>query len=88
MANALMRIKLATRRWTTERLLELPHCQDRRVIEIQRILAELRSLSFILQPNLFPLIVRKQLELSLAHGHTPTSPTGARQLRPAAGPDR
>jgi len=75
MANALMRIKLATRRWTTERLLELPHCQDRRVIEIQRILSELRSLSFILQPNLFPLIVRKQLELLLAHGHTPTSPT-------------
>jgi predicted ATPase/class 3 adenylate cyclase len=75
MANALMRIKLATRRWTTERLLELPHCQDRRVIEIQRILSELRSMSFILQPNLFPLIVRKQLELLLAYGHTPTSPT-------------
>ena len=75
MANALMRIKLATRRWTTERLLELPHCQDRRVIEIQRIFSELRSLSFILQPNLFPLIVRRQLDLLLAHGHTPTSPT-------------
>jgi predicted ATPase/class 3 adenylate cyclase len=75
MANALMRIKFATRRWTSERLLELPHCQDRRVIEIQRILSELRSMSFILQPNLFPLIVRKQLELLLAHGHTPTSPT-------------
>jgi class 3 adenylate cyclase len=75
MANALMRIKFATRRWTTERLLELPHCQDRRVIEIQRIFSELRSLSFILQPNLFPLIVRRQLDLLLAHGHTPTSPT-------------
>jgi predicted ATPase/class 3 adenylate cyclase len=75
MANALMRIRLATRRWTTERLLELPHCQDQRVIEIQRILSELRSLSFILQPNLFPLIVRKQLELLLAYGHTLTSPT-------------
>ena len=75
MANALMRIKFATRRWTTERLLELPHCQDRRVVEIQRILSELRSLSFILRPNLFPLIVRKQLELLLAFGHTLTSPT-------------
>jgi predicted ATPase/class 3 adenylate cyclase len=75
MANALMRIKFATRRWTTERLLELPNCEDRRVIEVQRILSELRSLSFILRPNLFPLIVRKQLELLLAHGHTPTSPT-------------
>jgi predicted ATPase/class 3 adenylate cyclase len=75
MANALMRIKFATRRWTSERLVELPHCQDQRFVEIQRILSELRSMSFILRPNLFPLIVGKQLELLLAHGHTPTSPT-------------
>ncbi len=75
MANALVRMKFTTRRWTAERLLQLPHCQDRRVVEMQRILSELRSLSFILQPNLFPLIVRRQLDLLLAHGHTPTSPT-------------
>ena len=42
---------------------------------MQRILAELRSLSYILQPNAYPLIVRKQLELPLAYGHTPSSPT-------------
>ncbi len=75
MANAVVRIKLVTRRWTTERLLRLPHCEDRRVIEIQRILSELRSLSFILRPNLFPLMVRKQLNLLLAYGLTPGSPT-------------
>ncbi len=74
-ANAVVRVKLTTRRWTTERLLRLPHCEDRRIIEIQRILSELRSLSFILRPNLFPLIVRKQLTLLLAYGHTPGSPT-------------
>jgi predicted ATPase/class 3 adenylate cyclase len=75
MANALVRMKLTTRHWTTERLLQLPHCEDRRVIEIQRILAELRSLSYIVRPNLFPLIVRKQLDLTLDNGHTPNSPT-------------
>ncbi len=75
MANAVLRIKFDTRRWSAERLPELPRCQDGRVIWLQRILSEMRSLSYLLQPNLYPLIVRKQLELLLAHGHTPTSPT-------------
>jgi predicted ATPase/class 3 adenylate cyclase len=75
MVNALAKINLTTRRWATQRLLQLPHCKDQRVIEIQRILDELRSISYILRPNLFPLIVRKQLNLTLTHGHTPSSPT-------------
>jgi predicted ATPase/class 3 adenylate cyclase len=74
MAIALARMKLSMSRWTNERLLELPHCEDRRVIEIQRILAELRSMSYIIRPNIFPLVVRKQLDLTLAYGHTPSSP--------------
>jgi len=74
MGNALVRMRLTMRRWSTERLLQLPRCEDQRVIEIQRILAELRSMSYIVRPNLFPLLVRKQLELTLAHGHTPSSP--------------
>ncbi len=75
MVNAVVRMRLTTHRWTNERLLKLPHCQDQRVIGIQRILDELRSISYILRPNLFPLIVRKQLELTLANGHTLSSPT-------------
>jgi predicted ATPase/class 3 adenylate cyclase len=75
MGNALVRMRLTMRRWSNERLLQLPHCDDRRVIEIQRILAELRSMSYLVRPNLFPLIVRKQLDLTLSHGHTPSSPT-------------
>jgi len=31
-------------------------------------------MSYIVRPNLFPLLVRKQLNLTLAHGHTPSSP--------------
>ncbi|MDX1875582.1 AAA family ATPase [Mycolicibacterium sp. 120266] len=72
--NALGRMKLTTRRWSTEQLLQLRECTDRRVIEAQHILAELRSISYIARPNLFPLIVRKQLSLTLAHGHTPSTP--------------
>jgi predicted ATPase/class 3 adenylate cyclase len=74
MANSLVRMRLTTRRWTTERLLQLPQCEDRRVVEIQRILGEIRSMSYIVRPNLFPLIVRKMLDLTLANGHTPSSP--------------
>ena len=73
--NAVVKMRLTTHRWANERLLQLPDCQDRRVIEIQRILDELRSMSYILRPNLFPLIVRKQFELTLTSGHTPSSPT-------------
>ena len=74
MGNALVRMRLTMRRWSNDRLLQLPHCKDQRVIEIQRILAELRSMSYIVRPNLFPLLVRKQLDLTLAHGHTSSSP--------------
>lgn len=74
MAAAVLRMKLTMSRWPDERLLALPHCEDRCVIETQRILTELRSLSYIVAPNLFPLIVRRQLDLTLAHGHTSSSP--------------
>ncbi len=74
MANALVRTRFMVRHWTTEQFLQLSPCADRRVVEIQRTLAELRSLSYLARPNLFPLIVRKQLELTLAHGHTPSLP--------------
>jgi predicted ATPase len=74
MGNAMVRMRLTMRRWSSERLLRLPQCNDRRIIEIHRILTELRNMSYIVRPNLFPLLVRKQLDLTLAQGHTPSSP--------------
>jgi predicted ATPase/class 3 adenylate cyclase len=71
---ALVQMKLKMSGWSNERLLALPDCDDPRVIELQRILAEMHSLSYIGRTNLFPLIVRKQLDLALAHGHTPSFP--------------
>ena len=74
MGNAIVRMRLKMRRWSTERLLQLPHCDDQRVIEIHPILAELCNMAVLVRPNLLPLLVRKQLDLTLAHGHTPSSP--------------
>jgi predicted ATPase/class 3 adenylate cyclase len=74
MGNAIVQMRLKMRRWSTERLLQLPHCDDQRVIEIHPILAELCNLAVLVRPNLLPLLVRKQLDLTLAHGHTPSSP--------------
>ncbi|WP_431239683.1 AAA family ATPase [Mycolicibacterium aichiense] len=74
MANAVVRMKLTMRRWSNQRLLELPHCNDQRIIGIHRILLELRNMSYLVRPNLMPLFVRKQLDLTLTHGHTPYSP--------------
>ena len=74
MGNAVVRMRLTMRRWSTERLLRLPHCDDQRVIALHRILAELCNTSVLVRPNLLPLLVRKQLDLTLAYGHTPSSP--------------
>lgn len=74
MVNAIVRMRLTMLRWSTERLLALPPCDDGRVIEIHPILAELCNVAVLVRPNLLPLLVRKQLELTLAHGHTPSSP--------------
>jgi predicted ATPase/class 3 adenylate cyclase len=73
-AGALVRMKLMMRGWSDERLLRLPRCEDPRIIEIQLILEELSSISFLIRPNLFPLLVRKRLELTLASGLAPSSP--------------
>lgn len=74
MGNALVQMKLTMRRWSNERLLALRYCDDERVIALHPILAELCNMSVLVRPNLLPLLVRKQLDLTLAYGHTPSSP--------------
>jgi predicted ATPase/class 3 adenylate cyclase len=73
-AGALLRMKLTMRRWSDERLLGLPRCQDRRTIEAQRILSELRNIAYIVRPDLFPAVVGKKLELTVTRGLVPSSP--------------
>ncbi|GKU51846.1 hypothetical protein NJB14195_30900 [Mycobacterium montefiorense] len=74
MGNAIARMRLTMRGWSTERLLRLPHCDDQGFIALHRILVELCSMAVLVRPNLLPLLVRKQLNLTLAYGHTPSSP--------------
>lgn len=74
MGNAVLRMRMTMRRWSNERLLALPHCEDERVIALHPILAELCNMAVLIRPNILPLLVRKQLDLTLAHGHTPSSP--------------
>ncbi|RZT14182.1 adenylate/guanylate cyclase [Mycobacterium sp. BK558] len=74
MANAVLRMRWAMSRWTTAKLLALPACDDPLVVEKQRLAVALSHESYNVRPNLFPLLVRKQLELMLAHGHTRSSP--------------
>ncbi|HEY1971979.1 MAG TPA: AAA family ATPase [Pseudonocardia sp.] len=73
-AAAIVRMKLIMRRWTDERLMRLPRCEDARVIQTQLILGQLRNISYGLRPELFPLIVAKEIELTLACGLVPSSP--------------
>jgi predicted ATPase/class 3 adenylate cyclase len=75
MAAALVWLKLRMIRWTDQRLLQLSRCSDPRIVEMQRILSELRSVCFMVRPELFPVIVRKELELTMVHGLVPSSPT-------------
>lgn len=71
---ALVRLKLTMRRWTDDRLLALPRCEDPLIIQAQLILGQLRNISYHVRPALFPLIVAKEIELTLARGMVPSSP--------------
>jgi predicted ATPase/class 3 adenylate cyclase len=73
-ANAVVRMRLTMSRWTNEKLLGLRRCEDPLVVETLRMLVALCHESYNVRPNLFPLLVRKQLEVMLAHGHTRSSP--------------
>jgi predicted ATPase/class 3 adenylate cyclase len=73
-AAALVRTKLRLRRWDDERLLALPVCHDPAIVAAQRVLDHLRDVSYLAKPELFPLVVCKELELTLDHGLAPRSP--------------
>ncbi len=74
MANAVLRMRWAMSRWSNAKLLALPRCDDPLVVEKQRMAVTLCHESYNVRPNLFPLLVRKQLQLMLTHGHTRSSP--------------
>ena len=73
-AAALLRMKRMTTHRTDDDLLGLPRCADRRVAETQLVLSTVGVAAYAVRPTLIPLVLRKQLELTFAHGLVPSSP--------------
>lgn len=67
----LLRERLAQR--SIESLIDLPPMKDPKLIEAIRILVYLTSTAYIGHPQIYPLIVAKQVNLSIEHGNAPQS---------------
>jgi predicted ATPase/class 3 adenylate cyclase/tRNA A-37 threonylcarbamoyl transferase component Bud32 len=63
--------RLANR--SIESLIDLPPMTDPKLIEAIRILVYLTSTAYIGYPQIYPLIVAKQVNLSIEHGNAPQS---------------
>lgn len=73
-AAAIMRSRFKLRPWTDEQIRSMPLCEDERILEVDRILDELLTISYLARPELFPVIVHKAIALTLEHGLLPISP--------------
>ncbi len=67
----LIRERLAER--SIESLIDLPAMQDPTLIAALRILVYMTSTAYIGYPQIYPLIVAKQINLSIEHGNSPHS---------------
>ncbi|MBD2325435.1 PAS domain S-box protein [Alkalinema sp. FACHB-956] len=54
-------------------LVSLPAMTDRTCLAAMQILTNLVSAAYMAEPELFPFLVFKQVELSIGHGHCPVS---------------
>jgi class 3 adenylate cyclase len=70
---ALQEIETALAGRAAEALLELPPMTDPHRLAAMRILSILSSTTYFIEPNLLPLIVFKQVTLSIKHGNAPES---------------
>ena len=73
-AMAIVKTRLKLRSWTDDQIRDLPICQDPRVLDVDRILGELSTLVYFVQPELFPVLVFKGVSLTLEHGKLSISP--------------
>ena len=70
----LIRYKIASRKKTVESLADLPPMKDRDARAVMRLLNASVAPAFLAQPDLFPVIVLKMVNLSLKKGNSPLSP--------------
>ncbi len=71
---ALLRTKLALAGKGTARLLAHREMTDERALAAMRILSSIASTVYTVTPNLFPLIVLKQLQLTVRYGNSAQAP--------------
>ena len=72
--TALLWMRQMTRRRSDDELLALARCTVRRVAEAQLVLSTVGAAAYAVAPTLIPLVLRRQLELTFAHGLVPSSP--------------
>lgn len=70
---SLLRTKLTLSRQPVENLINLPLMTDPYSIAAIRILSSILSVSYLAFPQLLPLIVLRQVDLSVKYGHNPAS---------------
>jgi predicted ATPase/serine/threonine protein kinase/class 3 adenylate cyclase len=57
-------------------LIDLPAMTDERILTAVRIATKINSTAYVVSPNLFPVLVLKQVELSVKYGNADVSPFG------------
>jgi len=70
---ALVRAKAALWGKKVEAIVDLPEMTNQRALTVMRVCALICSTAYVVYPNLFPLLVLRQVELSAKHGNSPLS---------------
>lgn len=70
----LLKTKWRLRNKSIENLTSLPQIRDQQLLLMMRILGHLQTTAYITSPDLLPLLIFKQIELSLKHGNCAFSP--------------
>jgi len=71
--RALIANRIARGRRSIEALADAPEMTDPRMLAVMRVAAHLNSTAYVVNPNLFGLLVLKQAEFSARYGNTVTS---------------
>ncbi len=71
--RALVANRLAQGRRSIEALADIPEMTDPRMLTVMRVAAYVNSTAYVVEPNLFGLLVLKQAEFSTRYGNTATS---------------
>jgi len=70
---AVLRTKVALIGKSPESLLDLPPMKDEKALAAMRVATSLASTAYVLYPNLFPVLVLTQVQLSVKYGNMPFS---------------